>query len=82
MNLIEFGKEKLPSILNDPFKKNCVTKILVWCQESIWTSEKDKWEANGCVYFRNNQTTGEQNFKGQSFDEVVIKIKEFLKTLE
>lgn len=73
-----FGREKMPSILNDPFNKNCITRIYV----SFSKSYNNSWSATGTVYFENSQTKGEQNFNDKDFDSVVIKIKEFLKTLD
>jgi len=69
------GNEKLPAILKDPFKKNCVKRIYVNYSEA-WGGEK--WTANGTVEFSNGDTKGEQKFSGVSFDEVVSKIKIFI----
>lgn len=73
---LEIGKESMPSVLKDPFKKTCVKKILVYFQESDFT--KGQWYAWGKVYFTNGNTKGEQDFNGETFDEVTLKIREFI----
>lgn len=73
MDLI--GKESLPSVFNDPFKKTLVNRIYVSVSKSLF---HDKLSANGSVEFKNGNTTGEQRFEGDSFDEVVGKIKYFI----
>lgn len=69
------GNEKLPSVLNDPFKKSSVTSIVVR-YEDYWS--RGNWEARGTVYFKNGDTKGEQKFIAPTFDEVVSKIKQFI----
>jgi hypothetical protein len=70
--------EKLPSVINDPFKKTKVTSILVSAFESFGF----KWVFYGTVSFKNENTKGEQRFDGSSFDEVVLKVKAMLDSLE
>ena len=62
------GNEKMPTILKDPFKKNCVKRIYVSYSES-WGGQE--WWANGNVEFSNGNTKGEQTFVGETFDEVL-----------
>ena len=76
MNILGFGKQKLPSILKDPFATVHITRVYVSCSTFM-----GKWSANGCVEFTNGDTSGEQNFRGDTFDEVVLKIKSFLDDL-
>lgn len=73
------GNEKVPSILKNPFKKVCVKRIYVSYQES-WGGQR--WTAIGSVEFQNGDTKGEQEFKAETFDEVVRKIKSFLEDLD
>ena len=73
-----FGKTKLPSLINDPFNKTSIENITVRYSKSIFS---DTWSATGYVYFKNNDTKGEQKFEGETFDEVVIKIKQFIDKL-
>lgn len=81
MNNLEktFGEQKLPSILENPFLKSKVTRLNVVYRKSPL---KDEFKAFGFVEFQNNNTKGEQEFEGSTFDEVVIKIKAFLTELE
>lgn len=77
--LAEIGKEKMISILKDPFKKICVKKI--WVQFAD-TWDNNKWESYGWVEFKNGNTEGKQQFKGETFDEVVRQIKTFIDNLQ
>ena len=81
MNNLEktFGEQKLPSILENPFLKSNVIRINVVYRKSPF---KDEFKAFGFVEFQNNKTKGEQKFKGETFDEVVLKIKAFLTELK
>lgn len=78
MEIENIGEEKMPSILKDPFKNNCVKRVYVSFSELFNSS----WGAYGEVEFSNGGTSGKQTFKGDSFDEVVLKIKTFMKNLE
>lgn len=77
MKIEEIGKEKLPSILKDPFNKNAVKRIYVSFSEYSGT-----WSANGSVEFQNGNTKGEQKFTGQTFDDVVLQIKSLINELQ
>lgn len=70
------GEQKLPSVINNPFSKNKVKRIYV-----SFSEYSGKWSANGAVEFENENTKGEQKFKGETFDEVVLKIKACLDSL-
>lgn len=72
--------EQMPSILNDPFKKVSIKAIRVHYSESSFT--KGKWLASGTVSFKNGNTSGEQEFKGTDFNDVVIQIKQFIGNLD
>ena len=74
-----FGKNKLPSVIKDPFIKNKVKRINVTYQD-FW--DDGKWAASGTVSFKNGDTAGEHNFKGETFDEVVMQIKIMLDNLK
>ncbi len=70
------GNESMPSVLNDPFNKTSV--------KSIWVNYSEyggKWSANGSVEFKNGSTEGKQKFDGETFDEVVLKMKAFINEL-
>ncbi len=76
-DISSIGGQKLPSILKDPFSKVCVKRISV----SVYLNGNN-WMAHGNVDFVNGQTEGSQKFAGTEFDEVVLKIREFIKELE
>lgn len=78
-SISKIGNEKLPSIVKDPFKKNCVTRISITYEEGLF--DNTKWSANGWVYFKNGNSKGQQDFKGENFDSVVLQVKAFLNTL-
>ncbi len=78
-NIDNIGNEKLPSIISDPFSKTKVTSIRVSYQD-FWG--KGEWKATGTVKFKNGNTEAEQNFEGETFDEVVLKIKAMLSSLD
>ena len=73
----QIGKEKLPSIVKDPFNKNAVKRIYVSFSEFCGS-----WSANGSVEFQNGNTKGEQKFTGQTFDDVVLQIKSLINELQ
>lgn len=71
------GSEKMPSILNDPFGKTFIKRVYV-----SFGVFNQKWNAYGEVEFKNGNTVGQQKFDGDTFDEVVQKIKLFISTLD
>jgi len=73
----QMGQQPLPSELNDPFSKTKITRIYV-----SYGTFFNKWSANGTIEFENGDTNGEQKFKGETFDEVVIKMKAFIQNLK
>lgn len=88
MNLLEniqnFGKNKMPSILKNPFGKSKITKITVTFEEPFWSSDKN-WRSTGWVYFKNGNTSGEQKFSAEgddAFDQVVLQIRAFIQELQ
>lgn len=72
----KIGENKLVSNLNDPFNKNNIKRINVSFRELTFTP--GTWVASGVVNFRNGNTEGTQNFEGESFDDVVLQIKQFI----
>ena len=74
---METGIEKIGSnsigVLKDPFMKSNITAIRV-------SSYKSSYSVNhyGTVEFQNGNSKGEQKFTGDSFDDVVLKIKKFI----
>jgi len=80
MSSIEnFGNQSLPSCLKDPFGKISIKSIGTYSYISDYS---EKWVFTGTVKFENGDTKGEQAFSGNSFDEVVLKMKSFFEELK
>lgn len=79
MGYAEIGSQKMPSVINDPFKKSRVTSVFVSGNQMLF--DKSKFRFSGVVKFENGNTKGEQEFEGESFDDVVLKIKAMLETM-
>lgn len=79
MKLLGFGKNKLPSVINDPFGKTKIISISVFYQQRLFNN--DQWYAWGSVEFKNGNTKGEQRFEGSNFNDVVVQIDAMLKNL-
>jgi hypothetical protein len=71
-HLKDIGKEKLPSVIKDPFKKENINRIIIDFSANAFN---EGWTANGWIYFKNGDTKGEQKVSGTDFNEVVLKIK-------
>jgi hypothetical protein len=70
------GNESFPSIISNPFAKININRVSV-----SFSKYNDRWSAYGNVEFSNNNTNGEQKFKGETFDDVVIQIKAMIQQL-
>lgn len=76
LKLFGNSKEKItPKVLTNPFGKSNITCIAVFIRKSPF---RDEWSASGSVDFQNQNTQGSQRFEGDSFDDVVSKIKTFI----
>lgn len=62
----------MPSVLNNPFLKEKV--------ESIWMCYH-MGEFRGHIEFKNGSSEGKQNFKGNSFEDIALQMKEFIDAL-
>jgi hypothetical protein len=61
MNLLGFGKNNTkPSLLKDPFKKDKIKEVWIYCTYNEW---------KGHIHFNNGNTEGTQRFKGYKTDE-------------
>jgi len=69
------GKGGTPSLINNPFAKKHFTRVYVSFQKSAFD---ESFTSYGVIEFQNNNTKGSQEFKGETFDEVVGKIKNFI----
>jgi hypothetical protein len=76
MDLEKLGEEQMPSITNNPFKKSSIISINVDYSQSLF--DHDKWSAYGNIKFKNGNTEGNQKFRGDSFDNVVAQIKNYI----
>lgn len=61
-------------VLKDPFNKTSIKSIYV----SSYKGYSGILVHYGKVEFDNGNTKGEQKFEGESFDDVVLKIKRFI----
>lgn len=80
MRLLGFGEKKqaLPTVIKDPFKKNTIEGISVHVSKNF----HGKYYAWGYVEFQNGMTKGKQEFKGDTFDDVMSQIKAMLDNLD
>lgn len=74
---IDVFNGELPSVIQNPFKLECVTEIhmnyyLSWGRPRF----------NGSVGFENGNTTGEQKFVADNFVDLFCKIKQFCDELK
>jgi hypothetical protein len=65
-----------PTIIN-PFSRKSIVSLYV-SVDMINRRGKDVWIARGVVDFKEGNTSGRQSFQGDSFDEVVLQIKNFI----
>lgn len=73
--ITNIGCEKI-SLVKDPFNTESIISILVRSSKSFGTIKH-----YGIVEFKNGSTSGEQRFDGDSFDSVVIQIRNFISTI-
>jgi len=65
-----------PTIIN-PFSRKSIVSLNVSVDQVILRG-KEKLIARGYVDFKEGNTSGRQRFEGESFDDVVLKIKNFI----
>ncbi len=75
MELLGFATNSMPSILKDPFSRNRIDRIYI-----SWRPSTSK--CYGSVEFKNGSTKGEQEFEGETFDEVTLKMKSFIEEIK
>ena len=76
---IEIKGEALPDVIKNPFMASCITGVRISYSPEIFHPET--WECYGWVEFKNGETKGEQSFRGETFDEVVVQIKACINNL-
>lgn len=68
----------LPDCINNPFTKSSINSIRIYMTKGIFGTIY----FGGTVGFKNSNTTGEQEFKGENLADIFIKIKAFCEQLE
>lgn len=71
-------KDSAASVLNDPFNKNCMVGLSTYCS----TDYRGQWSYTGRVTFKNGDTEGEQKFKAESLNALLVKMQAFVETLD
>lgn len=75
-NIETLGNTSLGSTISDPFARNKIKSISV--HYIVRTYHPYTPYSYGLVEFQNNNTKAEVRFDGDTFDEVAIKIKQFI----
>lgn len=70
----DFGKVRL---YNEVFAKECVRRI----SATALRFETGRLHFYGKVSFKNGLTEAEHEVQGNSFDEVILKLKQFIESL-
>jgi len=73
----KIGEVALGPTLINPFSKKFIVSLYV-STNLVTLRGKQSWKATGTVDFQEGNTTGRQRFEGDSFDDVVFKIKNFI----
>jgi hypothetical protein len=71
-------EQLLPTDFNMPFRAECLEQV---SYSSIKAAD-GRWLHTGFLAYRSGKTTGRQTFTGNTPDEVMVKIREFLITLK
>jgi hypothetical protein len=75
--LKKIGEERLATTINNPFEKESITNVFV-NMSKLERRGKPYWYCYGFVEFTKGNTTGKQRFDGETFDEVLVKIRNFI----
>lgn len=78
MGELNYSKESVPSLIQDPFSKNHIIAIHMHMMEKIVGGG---FSFIGTVEFRNNNTKGSQEFREKSFDDLYLAMSKFVKSL-
>jgi hypothetical protein len=73
----KIGEVAINSTIINPFSRRSIVSLYVTVDQVVLRG-KEKWVARGYVDFKEGNTTGRQRFDGESFDDVVLKIKNFI----
>jgi hypothetical protein len=74
---INVGNQKLPSVFSDPFTTTCIDRIYLYLYPR---NKEDK--VHGSIKFSRQRTTGEQDFRGETFEAVMAQMKEFIEEID
>lgn len=75
--LKKLGEEGLNTTITNPFLRDCITSVYV-SMTQINRRGAPHWIHWGEVEFKKGNTTGKQRFDGDSFDSIVLQIKNFI----
>lgn len=78
-NITQDLKDSAASVLNDPFNLGSMTRFTTFCSKSDFDGS---WSYHGTVAFKNGDTQGEQKFRGDSLNGLLLKMQAFVETLE
>jgi len=73
----KIGEVAINSTIINPFSRKSIVSLHVSVDQVVLRG-KEHWVARGYVEFKEGNTTGRQRFEGESFDDVVLKIKNFI----
>lgn len=79
MNLLGNPNSQSLSELRDPFFTRNLTQVMLMWRVASWS---DKPLVYAKVEFQSGNTTGVQEIKAESFDELINKTRAFLETLK
>lgn len=80
MSLILIPEEEKPkpSLVTDPFKKECVDQM----HFHVYPNRNYSDPCDGSILFTNGDTEGTQRFTAKTFYELVTKMQNFIDSLE
>lgn len=78
MNYLGNYQEFTPSVINDPFKQNCIERIKITMRKKLFSREL---AFEGQVDFKNGNTSGSQEFEGTDLYDVFKKVAMFCTNL-
>lgn len=72
------GTNMFPSLVKDPFNKECIDSIRVSMGKNIFTK---KAQFSAKISFVNGKTKGEQSFDGTDFKDLFAQMEIFVQSL-
>ena len=71
-----YRNEEKPSLVTNPFSGDRIVAINMRMSQKLF-GEDGEMEFRGTVYFRNGDTRGEQEIKGNNFADLYEKVAKF-----